>query len=229
MAETARTAAIGVKAHPFPVMRWVALGWLAVWLPTYWYLHGPGNFLHLCDVAIILTCVGIWLGSPLLLGSQAVNSLVVETLWCVNVAGYALFRTHLIRGTEYMFDPATPLWVRLISLYHVVWPVLLVWAVRRVRYDRRSLALQTILAVPVMIASRYVEPHRNLNFAVSDPIFRTSLGPAPLHLTVVLVALFVLIYLPTHLVLKRLFPAPKGPGAKGAMGASNRWEERNDG
>ena len=210
------------SAHPFPVVRWVALGWLAVWLPTYWYLHGPANFLHLCDIAIILTCVGIWLGSPLLVGSQAVNSLVVEALWCVNVAGYALFRTHLIRGTEYMFDPATPVWVRLISLYHVVWPVLLVWAVRRVGYDRRSLALQAAMAVPVMVAGRYVEPHRNLNFAVNDPIFGTSLGPAPVHLAILLAGLFVVIYLPTHIVLRKLFPAPMAVAR-----ASNPAEEKH--
>jgi len=216
--------ALAARAHPFPVMRWVALGWLAVWLPTYWYLHGWANFFHLCDVAIILTCVGLWRGSALLLGSQAVGSLVVETLWCVNVAGYMLFGTHLIKGTEYMFNPAIPLWVRLLSCYHVVWPVLLLWAVRRVGYDRRSLALQAAIAVPVVAASRWIEPHRNLNFSVIDPVFERSLGPAPVHLAIILVCLFILIYLPTHLLLKKLFPAPKS-----AAGASNRPEAGSHG
>jgi len=205
-------------------MRWVALAWLGVWLPSYWYLHGPANFLHLCDVGIILTCVGLWLGSPLLLGSQAVNSVVVETLWCVNVAGYALFRVHLIKGTEYMFEPGIPLWVRAISLYHVVWPVLLVWAVRRVGYAPRSIALQTAIAVPVVIAGRYVEPHRNLNFAVTDPVFGVSLGPAPAHLAIILVCVFVVIYLPTHLVLKRLFPDPRESASNERPAASNGLE-----
>ncbi len=41
--------------------------WLAVWLPAYWRVWGWANFLHLCDVTVILTCVGLWFGNSLLL------------------------------------------------------------------------------------------------------------------------------------------------------------------
>ena len=36
------------------------LVWLAVFLAAYWRTYGPANFLHLCDVAVILTCWGLW-------------------------------------------------------------------------------------------------------------------------------------------------------------------------
>ena len=41
-------------------MRWVALAWLLVWGVSYARVWGWTNFLHLCDLAVILTCLGIW-------------------------------------------------------------------------------------------------------------------------------------------------------------------------
>ena len=35
-------------------LRWAALVWLLVWIPVYWRTWGPENFLHLCDLAVIL-------------------------------------------------------------------------------------------------------------------------------------------------------------------------------
>ncbi|MFL5373599.1 MAG: hypothetical protein ACJ78T_06385, partial [Myxococcales bacterium] len=68
-------AARGEREHPFPRARWAALLWLLVWMPVYASVWGFANFLHLCDVAVILTCAGLWTGSALLLSSQAVSSL----------------------------------------------------------------------------------------------------------------------------------------------------------
>src|SRR6266705_343473 len=61
--------------HAFPVLRWFALAWMTVWLPAYARVWGWSNFLHVCDVAVILTCAGLIFDSPLLLSSQAVSSL----------------------------------------------------------------------------------------------------------------------------------------------------------
>ena len=55
----------------FRRLRWAAAAWLAVWVPAYASFWGPRNFLLLCDVAVILTCAGLWLGSPLLLSSRS--------------------------------------------------------------------------------------------------------------------------------------------------------------
>jgi hypothetical protein len=42
------------------VLRWFGLVWMVVWLPAYFRVWGWANLLHLCDVAVILTFVGIW-------------------------------------------------------------------------------------------------------------------------------------------------------------------------
>lgn len=195
--------------HPlFPLwVRWVSLVWLAVWVPSNALYWGWANFLHLCDVAVLLTCIGFARSNVLLLSSQAVSSLIGDLLWCLD-AGWRLFAgRHLTGGTEYMWDTRFPLWVRLLSLFHVVLPMLLLAALRRAGYDRRALLLQSGIAMVLLVVSRLLGPTtRNLNYAFADPIFHRAFGPAPVHLALIFVALLGIIYWPTHLLLARAFP-----------------------
>ena len=197
------------SANPFPAwVRWSALIWLGVWLTIYLRFWGPTTFLFLCDIAVILTCIGLFTGNALLLSSQAVSSLVIDTAWALDIATKLIFDRHLIGGTDYFFDPNYPLWVRLFSLFHVVMPFLLIYGVRRTGYDRRALRLQFLIAAVAMIASRFAAAARNINFAHVDPILHRQWGPAPIHVAAMLAGLTIVIYIPTHAVLSRIFPAP---------------------
>jgi len=196
-------------APAFPWLRWAGLLWLLVWVPAYWSVWGWPNFLHLCDVAVVLTCIGIWRGSAVLLSSQAVNSMFADLVWCLDVGWRILFGRHVLGGTEYMWDARFPLWVRLLSLFHVFLPVLLVWSLRRTGYDRRGWLLQSAIAAVLMVAARLFEPARNLNYAYRDPLFNRSWGPAPVHIAIMLLPLIGIIYWPTHLVLARFLPTAR--------------------
>ena len=191
----------------FPVLRWLGVAWLLVWIPAYWAHYGPAVFLNLCDIAVILTCVGLWRGSAILLSTQALSSIVVDTAWMVDLAWRGVTGRHLIGGTEYMWDPAYPWWLRGLSLFHVWLPLVLVFAVRRTGYDRRAPWVQIALAAVVLVASRALGPAENPNFAFTDPIFGRSWGPAPVHLAVILAGL-ALIYLLTDRALRRWMPPP---------------------
>jgi len=195
----------------FPMwIRWTALAWLFVWIPAYWHTWGAANFLHLCDVAVVLTCLGLWSNSPLLLSSQAVSSLLIDAAWVVDAAARFLTGRHWIGGTEYLFDSSFPLWVRLLSLFHVVMPFLLLWAMHRVGYDRRGWVVQSAIAIPVVVFARLAAtPVTNINFVYSDPFSHRSRGPWPLHLIAVIAFLVFVVYLPTHFLLSRLFPPPR--------------------
>ena len=208
MNKTQATPGNGVLASTvaFPGMRWAAVVWLAVWFPAYGVVWGWRNFLHLSDVTVVLTCVGLWRGSALLLSSQAVASIVVDLAWCLDVAWRLVFSRHLIGGTEYMWDARFPLWVRLLSLFHVFWPALLLWALARVGYDRRGWVVQSGIAGVALVLARLLAPAQNINFAYRDPFFGRAWGPAPVHLAVILLPLIVLIYWPTHRALARLLP-----------------------
>jgi len=190
----------------FPAwVRWASVAWLAIWIPAYWRTWGAVNFLHLCDIAVILTCAGLLWSNSLLLSSQAVSSILADLLWDLDASWRLLTGHHLTGGTEYMWNARFALWVRLISLFHVVWPILLIWSLKRVGYDKRGWKLQSAIAAGAIIAGRFCNPALNVNFAYIDPLFHHALGPALVHMMAIWAALVVVFYLPTHLVLKRLF------------------------
>jgi len=109
-----------------------------------------------------------------------------------------------------MWDPQYPLFTRLLSLYHLAWPLLVLWCVRRVGYDRRAWALQTAIAGTALVVARLATtPEENINFAFTDPLFGARLGPPPLHLALLLAGLGGVAYGLTHLALRRAFTAPR--------------------
>lgn len=187
--------------------RWSGLIWLAIWTPAYWRVWGAVNFLHVCDIAVILTCIGLFFGNSVLLSSQAVASILTDLLWDVD-AGWRLFTGHaLTGGTDYMWDAHYPLWVRLLSLFHIVWPIILICALMRVGYDRRGLPLQSAIAALALIAARFANPATNINYAFRDPLWHRAWGPPPIHVALIWACFVLVIYLPTHLILARLLPA----------------------
>src|SRR5580692_11268961 len=190
----------------FPVLRWFSLLWMVVWLPAYFRVWGWANLLHLCDVAVILTFVGIWLANPLLLSSQAVGSLAAGFFWILDVGWRLTTGRFLVGGTDYMWDARYPLWVRLLSCFHIGLPLALLWAMRKVGYDRRALALQAAIAVGLFVAARFLPQELNLNYAYRDPLFHRAWGPAPVHLAVIFFFAVVFLYWPTHLLLGWMFP-----------------------
>ncbi|MBZ5502211.1 MAG: hypothetical protein LAN59_08195 [Acidobacteriia bacterium] len=197
----------------FPAgLRWAALVWLAIWVAVYWRAWGAANFLHLCDIAVILTSFGLWSNNRLLLSSQAVSSLLADTAWALDAGWRYFLGRHLLGGTEYLFDTRHPLWLRLLSLYHLLTPPLLLWALHRTGYDRRAWRLQSAITLPALIASRFVSPGDNINFAFTDPFFHRAWAPAPAYLAVIFLLMVFAAYLPTHLLLKHLFPPPKQNG-----------------
>ncbi len=107
-----------------------------------------------------------------------------------------------------MWDVHYPHWVRLLSLFHIVWPLILIWSLTRVGYSRRGFALQSAIAAAALIAARFANPSENINYAFRDPLFQRSWGPAPIHLVVIWLGFVVLIYLPTHVLLAKFLRPP---------------------
>ncbi|HKQ88564.1 MAG TPA: hypothetical protein VJS43_17535 [Candidatus Acidoferrales bacterium] len=194
----------------FPAaLRWGLIVWLAVWLPVYWHTWGAINFLHFCDIAVILTCIGFISNSALLISSQAVAAILIDATWTVDIVCKILFGRYLLGGAEYMFDGHYALWVRLLSLFHIAVPILLLWGVWRYGYDRRGWLLQLGIAFAAFVASRFTNPALNMNYAFADPFFHRQWGPAPTHILVIFMFMLVVVYLPTHLVLKRWAKKPE--------------------
>lgn len=178
--------------------------WLAVWVVVYWQSYGPQNFLWLCDVANLVLGVAIWLESPILFSSQAVGVLVIQALWIVDVCARLLSGVHLIGGTEYMFDPDKSFGLRSLSLFHVFVPILLLWAIRRLGYDRRGWRLQTAMLWVILPVSYLVtDPEKNINWLWEPFGIPQTLLPELGYLAAEMLAIPLVLYLPTHALLAR--------------------------
>jgi hypothetical protein len=179
---------------------WTA--WLVVWVPLYWKQYGLQNFLFFCDIGNVLIGIALWMESPLIFSWQACGLLLFQTLYTVDLAVALLSGYHFIGGTEYMFDPGIPLPVRLVSLFHVVTPFLLLWAIKRVGYDPRGWKFQTLTAWMVIPLNYFWRPGYDVNWA-RGPFFREQhLVPGAAYLLSYLVLVPLMIYFPTHLFLE---------------------------
>ena len=190
-------------------LRFCVGAWLLIWIPSYWHTWGASNFLQMCDIAVIFTCIGLITDNRLLISSQAVSSLLVDFAWIVDAASQFLFHRHLTGGTDYLFDAQYPLWVRLLSLFHVAMPILLLALLGRVGYDRRGFPLQCVIAVGAFMASRFTNPAKNMNFAFGDPFFHRAWGPPAVHVLISFAFMVVVVYFPTHWFLSRFFSRTK--------------------
>ena len=195
---------------------WLKIGWtlwVAVWIPCYWKQYGPSNFLWFCDIGNFMIMIGLWTESAVVFSWQACSVLLVQILFTIDLAARALFGVHPIGGTEYMFNDDgsnIPVGMRLLSLFHVATPPLLFWALHRLRYDRRGLYCQIATAWVVLPICWFGWSEKvNLNW-VWGPFNRPQdvIRPPGLYLLVCLLAYPAILYLPTHLVLSRLFRRP---------------------
>lgn len=190
---------------------------MAVLIPVYWYWYGPTNFLYFCDVALLLTLVGVWRESSLLVSMCAVGIIVPQTLWVLDFAATAL--GHPITGmTAYMFLPTSSLFLRGLSLFHGWLPFFLVYLVAKLSYTPRALPRWTLLAWALIFVAFFFLPAPrpdagltpvNVNYVwgLSDAAPQAWMSPAA-WLALLVLGLPALFFLPAHLLLDRFF-SPK--------------------
>ncbi|RZA04199.1 MAG: hypothetical protein EOP11_15600 [Proteobacteria bacterium] len=185
---------------------------MAVMIPVYWYFYGPTNFLYFCDVALILTLVGVWRESALLISMCAVGIILPQMLWVVDFFGVLI--GHPLTGmTAYMFNGASSLFLRGLSLFHGWLPFLLLYLVVKLGYDKRGLPYWTFLAWALIAISYLFLPAPradaglipvNVNYVwgLSDAAAQTWM-PAYAWLALLTIGMPLLFFWPTHLLLRR--------------------------
>lgn len=187
---------------------------MAVLIPVYWRNYGPANFFYFCDVALILTLVGIWREDRLLISMCAVGILAPQMLWLLDYLAH--FAGLSVTGmTGYMFDSSKSLFLRGLSLFHGWLPLLLIYLVMCLGYDRRALKWWTVLAWALILVCYFLLPGPrpdpgnaavNINYVhgFSDTAAQTWMHPL-LWLAAMAVLMPLALFIPTHWVLQRCF------------------------
>jgi hypothetical protein len=192
---------------------WLKIGYtscLIIWTVLYaQYAEGAQHALWMCHIGLYLIAAALWTGNPLLMSWQAVSLLVADTVWSVDYFSGLAFHFHPFGATSYMFDPNMPLMQRTIALYHVAVPIILIWGLWRMGYDRRAFWWQVGTCCIVFPLSYLLgTPKDNINW-VYGPFGNVQHSIAPiLFLLVALVAYPLVVYVPTHLVLAALVRRP---------------------
>jgi hypothetical protein len=180
---------------------------LAVIVPAYWVKNGLANFLWFSDIALLATGAGLWLESSLLASAMALGVFVPESIWNVSYFARLLTGARVTSLADYMFDARKSRFMRGLSLLlHVVMPAALVWMLARLGYDSRALVVQTALAWVVLpVTYAVTDPAKNINwvFGLGHPP-RRRFSPR-VHLLALMLGFPLLVYLPTHLLLRAIF------------------------
>lgn len=159
-----------------------------------------------------VTLVALWLENSLLASMAAIAVVWLQSLWVLDFAAHLLLGIRIFGFSDYMFDPKVLVVARWLSRFHIWLPILLVWVVFRLGYDRRALAAQTLCAWLVLALSYGLTkdihgPAGNLNmvYGLSNHEPQTWMPPL-LWLGVVMLAAPVCIYGPVHFVFRRFSP-----------------------
>ncbi len=198
-------------------LKLVYTAFVAVLVPYYWVAYSPWNFLYFCDVALFFALAAIWSEVPLLASLPAVGLAIPQLLWCLDLLSGA----RIVGMTGYMFDARYPLFVRGLSLFHGWLPLLLVWTVWRLGYDRRAFWGWTAISCIVLLISFFLAPPPpppsdrpnqavNLNYVHGLTSERPQSVMLPLLWLAIMLAGFPLVfYLPAHLAFSAWMPAAR--------------------
>ena len=176
-------------------------------IPIYWRQYGASNFLWFSDIALFVTAAALWLENGLLASMMTLSILLLDIAWNIDFVGGLLAGRNVFGLSKYMFDGTIPRPVRLVSLFHIWFPPLLLWMVYRLGYDERALLAQTLVAWLVLpITYAFADTRENINWVRGPRGEPQKVMPALLYLVLLMLMLPLLIYLPPHLVLRRLMP-----------------------
>jgi len=179
---------------------------VCVLVPIYWRQYGPANFLWFSDIALLAMVPALWLENALIASTMAVSIIFFEAIWNIDFFTRLATGKSLIGLSAYMFDPKIPLFIRALSCFHIGLPVLLLWALHRLGYDRRAFFCQTILALVVLpLSYLFSNPRENVNWVYGFGETAQRTLPAPIFLALVMLIYPIAIYLPAHLLFARIF------------------------
>ncbi len=173
--------------------------WMLAWAPSFGIYYGPSHFLWLCNITNFLVLVALWREDSLIFSSQIVLTLLIDSLWVIDLACALALNVHPFGATTYMFDPALHLAIRLMSLYHLFLVPLIIYGLWCVGYDNRGWKLQTVItAVAYPLTYLFGDPAGNINWLWYPFGIKQTVVSLEVFVVILMAAFPLMLYLPTH-------------------------------
>jgi len=183
-----------------------------IFIVTYWHERGPENFLWLSDIALFQLVIASWLASSFLLSMATVGVLFFEIFWNADFFFKLIFDVHLFgwNATAYMFDKDIPVVIKILSLsLHLGLPLLMIYMLIKLGYHPRAWKAQAVvLLILLPVCYFFTDPLDNINWVFGMASLQ-SIMSGWLYLLLQMFLVPLVVYLPTHLVLSRVFKAKK--------------------
>jgi hypothetical protein len=171
-------------------------------IPIYYKQWGPGNFLWFSDIALFGSALALWIKSSLIASMIAVGVLLPEIAWNIDYFGRLITGRKLLGLSDYMFNNEKSLFLRGLSLFHVVIPVLLIWMLLVYGFDQTAIYYQIIFAWLILLASYLLtKPEENVNWVFGPGAKPQNTIPQNIYFLMVLIFFPLLVFLPTQLLL----------------------------
>jgi hypothetical protein len=172
----------------------------AIILPVYWYKYGVTNFLWFSDIAFFVMVYALWAQNRLAASMMAIGVLPLETLWMISFFTGGDF----LGMANYMFDPALPLWLRGLSLFHFPLPAVVIYMIWRFGYDARALYPQIILSLGVIALTHLLTAQSDNVNIIYPPQGLQDIVPLHIYLWGMPVVLIICVIIPMHFLLRKI-------------------------
>jgi hypothetical protein len=177
---------------------------VAVIVPVYWKHWGPKNFLWFSDLALFGLVAALWLESSLIASMVAVTVLLAEICWNLDLLVQLVFRRPFMGLTNYLFKDDQPLFVRLLTLFHIPLLAVIIYLLLLWGYDERAIYFQVPITWLIILATYWAKPEENINWVYGWGDKPQKVMPPVVYLMLHLVAYPLIAMLPVHYVLASL-------------------------
>ncbi len=193
---------------------WLKVGfsvWVVGWAITYPQFElRHQHFLWMCHIGLFLMAAGLWLESPLIMSWQSVSLLIADIVWTIDLLCGLFLNWNPFGATEYMFKGEMPALQRILAMFHMAVPPILIWSLWRMGYDRRALWAQIATCWIVFpLSYLFGDASDNINW-VYGPFGHAQDRMQPVaFLFVAMIAYPIIVYVPTHLILASMVRRPR--------------------
>jgi hypothetical protein len=175
-------------------------------IPTYTYHYGLLNFLWFSDIALFMILLALWLNSSLLMGMSLVLTFFMEACWSIDFFYQFITGNTLLDIASYMFDPSLAIYLRVLSLFHLLLPVIPIIYLRNWGYHSKTLPYTIALFWFTILVSYLLTPiHLNINWVHYPSIYNWQEISQATWLCMLLVLYPLLIMLPKDYIFRKIF------------------------